>query len=55
VPLSLAGGVLATVSGILGIVKVGLRKELMYDFANLAFQCHKIGLIIWRATSSAPE
>ncbi|GLB41378.1 hypothetical protein LshimejAT787_0905930 [Lyophyllum shimeji] len=53
VPLDLARGVLAAVSGILGLVKNTIVNQ--DDFANLVGQCHKISLVIWRATSSTPD
>ncbi|KAF8059940.1 hypothetical protein FPV67DRAFT_1515343 [Lyophyllum atratum] len=53
VPLDLAKGVLSTVSGILGIIKNTIDNQ--DDFRDLADQCQKISLVIWRATAGTPE
>ncbi|KAF5368697.1 hypothetical protein D9615_010312 [Tricholomella constricta] len=53
VPFELAKGVLSTVSGILILVKTTISNQ--NDFLELAEQCHKITLLIWRATTGVPE
>ncbi|KAF5368715.1 hypothetical protein D9615_010318 [Tricholomella constricta] len=53
VPFDLAKGVLSTVSGILTLVKTTITNQK--DFLELAEQCHKISLLIWRATDGVPE
>ncbi|KAG6919352.1 hypothetical protein DXG01_006900 [Tephrocybe rancida] len=52
-PLEIAKGVLASISGILGIVKNTFANQ--DDFESLAEQCQMIGLVIWRATSGPTE
>ncbi|KAG5734984.1 hypothetical protein E4T56_gene17908, partial [Termitomyces sp. T112] len=53
VPLEIGKGVLASVSGILGIIKNTLANR--GDFQDLAEQCQMIGLVVWRATSGTSE
>ncbi|KAG6808552.1 hypothetical protein H0H92_003756 [Tricholoma furcatifolium] len=53
VPTSTAQGILSGIAGILGIIKTTITNQ--GDFEELAEQCQKIGLTVWRATSGTPE
>ncbi|KAG5352400.1 hypothetical protein C0989_002489 [Termitomyces sp. Mn162] len=53
IPFQVVKGVLASIAGILGIVKNTFSNQC--DFHELAEQCQMVGLVIWRATSQTSE
>ncbi|TFY63415.1 hypothetical protein EVG20_g6323 [Dentipellis fragilis] len=53
VPLDIARGVLGAVAGILTTVRDTVQNK--NDFTELTDRCHKIGLVLWRATSATPD
>ncbi|KAG5717106.1 hypothetical protein E4T56_gene6931 [Termitomyces sp. T112] len=53
VSLPVVKGVLASVAGILNIIKTTIANK--DDFQELVEQCQMIGLVVWRATSATPQ